>query len=347
MNIGHRYIGSQSPVLVIAEIGVNHDGSLSRALQLVGIAKHCGADAVKLQVFKADQLMHASSQFAEYQRSAVEDADPIAMLRRYELSEADLKTIVDTIHAAGMLAVATPFSPADVQTVNRIGVDVIKVASPDAVNRLLLQKCAEVRKPLIVSTGAASLDEIQMCCDWLTQWNANFSLLHCISSYPTPAEMTNLCWIGELQRQFGVTVGFSDHSTEVVSGALAVAAGAAIVERHLTYSHAADGPDHAASSDPGQFAHYVRLVRQAERMIGSPGKRVLPIEQDVRKVSRQSLVCRIDLKVGQMIGPDDLTVQRPGTGIPAAMIESAIGKKITRPVKAGAMLAWDMLSDAA
>jgi len=347
MIIGNRHIAPHSPVLVIAELGVNHDGSVERALHLVKIAKRCGADAVKLQVFQANQLMHESSQFAEYQKHTVLDSDPVAMLKRYELDEISLKKIVDTIHAAGMLAVATPFSPGDVGTIDRIGVDVIKVASPDAVNRLLLQRVAQLGRPIIVSTGASTLDEIHMCCDWLRGWKASFSLLHCISSYPAPAESTNLCWIRELQQECGVTVGFSDHSTEVVSGALAVAAGATIVERHLTYAHNADGPDHAASSDPGEFSHYVRLVRQAEKMIGSPGKRVLAIEQDVRQVSRQSLVCCRDLRAGEMIGPDDLTVQRPGTGIPAAMIENTVGKIIRRAVKAGSMLQWDMLGEAA
>jgi sialic acid synthase SpsE len=347
MIIGQRFIGEQSPVFVIAEIGVNHDGSLNRALQLVKIARQCGADAVKLQVFQAEHLMHESSHFAAYQRQAVSDADPVAMLKRYELSEASLLTIVGAIHAAGMLAVATPFSPVDVETVQRLGVDAFKIASPDLVNRLLLQRVAEAGRPMIVSTGAASLDEIHMCCDWLRGWSANYALLHCISSYPTPADMTNLCWIDELRAEFKVPIGFSDHSTEVISGALATAAGATIVERHLTYANSAEGPDHAASSDPGQFSHYVRLIRQAERMIGAPGKRVLPIEQDVRQVSRQSLVCRRDLSAGQVLGRDDLTVQRPGTGIPAAMIESAIGKKIQRPVKAGSMLHWDMFGEAA
>ncbi len=338
---------SQTSVFIIAEIGVNHDGSLDRALQLVQIAKQCGADAVKLQVFKAAQLMHQSSEFAEYQRTTVSDSDPTAMLRRYELDESQMKTVVAAIHAAGMAAVATPFSPDDVETVSRLGIDVVKIASPDSVNQPLLQRAAQLGKPMIVSTGAANLDEIQMCCDWLRGWHASFSLLHCVSSYPTPLEMTHLRWIGELRDQFHVTVGFSDHSTEIISGAMAVAAGAAIVERHLTYSRQAQGPDHAASSDPGQFSHYVRLVRQAERMIGLPGKRVLPIEQDVRNVSRQSLVCRRELAAGQTISSDDLTVQRPGTGIPAAMIESIVGRKTSCAIVAGTMLAWDMISEAA
>lgn len=346
MKIGHRFIDVTEAVFVIAEIGVNHDGSVDRAIELVHLARQCGADAVKLQVFRAEQLMHGSSKFAEYQKQAVDDADPTAMLRRYELSDKDLKRVTLAIEAAGMMPIATPFSPNDVFTCDKLNMAAIKIASPDIVNRPLLQKVAKTGRPMIVSTGAANPDEIQMACDWLRQWGASFSLLHCVSSYPTPADSTNLCWIGELSRQFGVPVGYSDHATEILSGALAVAAGACIVERHLTYDRKAAGPDHAASSDPGQFSHYVKLVRQAEKMRGLPGKRVLAIEQDVRHVSRQSLVCQRDLAAGQVVNEADLTVQRPGTGIPAAMIESAVGKKMTRPVKAGAMLSWDMLDAA-
>jgi N,N'-diacetyllegionaminate synthase len=347
LKIGPHYIHVTDPVFVIAEIGVNHDGSVERALELVGLARQCGADAVKLQVFRAEQLMHGSSQFAEYQKQAVDDADPLAMLRRYELTGSELARVTRAVEQAGMVPIATPFSPDDVPTIDRLNMAAIKIASPDVVNRPLLQRAARTGRPMIVSTGAANPDEIQMCCDWLRQWKADYCLLHCVSSYPTPRDSTNLCWIGELARQFGVSVGYSDHSTEIISGALAVAAGACIVERHLTYDRKAAGPDHAASSDPGQFSHYVKLVRQAESMRGLPGKRVLTIEQDVRQVSRQSLVCRRDLAAGQVVREEDLTVQRPGTGIPAAMIESAVGKKMTKPVKAGSMLSWDMLKEAA
>jgi sialic acid synthase SpsE len=347
VKIGDYYIDVTDPVFVIAEIGVNHDGSVDRAIELVRLARQCGANAVKLQVFRAEQLMHGSSQFAEYQKDTVDDACPTAMLKRYELSDADLKQVTLAIEAAGLVPIATPFSPGDVATIDALDMAALKIASPDIVNRPLLQRAAKIGRPMIVSTGAANPDEIQMCCDWLAEWDAEFCLLHCVSSYPTPADSTNLCWIGELGRQFGVPVGYSDHATEIISGALAVAAGACVVERHLTYDRKAAGPDHAASSDPGQFSHYVKLIRQAEKMRGLPGKRVLTIEQDVRHVSRQSLVCRRDLAAGQVVAEEDLTVQRPGTGIPAAMIESAIGKKMVRPVKAGAMLSWDMLQEAA
>jgi sialic acid synthase SpsE len=142
-------------------------------------------------------------------------------------------------------------------------------------------------------------------------------------------------------------VGYSDHTTEILSGALAVAAGACIIEKHLTYDRSAKGPDHAASADPQQFERYLRRIREAETLCGSPGKTVLPVEEDVRKVSRQSLVVRRSLQPGETLRQEDLTFQRPGTGMPAAMITEAIGRRMSRAVTAGSLLQWDMLTDAA
>jgi len=347
LRIGDRSIGPAAPVMVIAEIGVNHDGSVARALELVEIAARCGADAVKLQIFRAHALMHASSAFAGYQKERVGADSPIEMLQKYELSAIDTRRVVARIRELGMLPIATPFSLDDIAAVVELGLPAIKIASPDVVNRPLLERAAATGKPLLVSTGAATLDEVQGAAVWLRDWHAPFSLLHCVSAYPTPDDCANLCWIGELASRFTVPIGYSDHTTTILSGALAVAAGACVLERHLTYDRSAQGPDHSASSDPEQFSQYVRLAREARLLRGMPGKRVLPIEEDVRKVSRQSLVLCRSLVAGERLTSQDLIVQRPGTGIPAAMISRAVGRRITREVAAGTMLQWDMLSDAA
>jgi sialic acid synthase SpsE len=344
--IGGRQIGNSSATFVIAEIGVNHDGLLDRALELVRIAKQCGADAVKLQIFQADQLMHSTSVFAEYQQEQCEESNAVEMLRRYELNAAAIQTLVAAIRAAEMLPLATPFSLGDVGTIHQLKLPAIKIASPDLVNLPLLQCAAKTGAALLVSTGAATLDEVHRSAHWLKQLGAKFSLLHCVSSYPTPADQAHLSWISELS-QFGVPVGYSDHTTEVISGAFAVAAGACIIEKHLTYDCSAIGPDHAASADPQQFAEYVKMIRLADVLRGQRGKCVLPIERDVRTVSRQSLVLRHDLKANQPIGESDLVIQRPGTGISAAEFAAAIGRRARQPLKAGTLLQWDMLSDAA
>lgn len=346
LQIESRRVGPGSPTLIIAEIGVNHDGSVQKAIDLVRIAATCGADAVKLQIFRAVNLVHVSTELATYQRGRTPDATPFDLLRRYELSTQDLRQIVREIIAQQMIPLATPFSPADMDAIESLRFPAIKIASPDLVNRPLLQCAARLGKPLIVSTGAAEMSEVETTVSWLNQWNARFALLHCISAYPTPGKQANLCWINELANHFDVPVGYSDHTTETICGALSVAAGATIVERHLTHDRSARGPDHAASSDPGQFQRYIKLIREADVLRGAGGKRVLDIEQNVRSVSRQSLVLRRTLDAGDVLREEDLTVQRPGTGLPAGQIMEAIGRRLIKPVTAGSLLQWDMLDAA-
>ncbi len=347
VKIDGRAVGSGHPTLVVAEIGVNHDGSVRLASELVELAAACGADAVKLQLFTAKNLMHASSEFAGYQQDRVGDADPAAMLRRYELSNEHVTELVALIRKRGLIPIATPFSPGDVAIVNELRLPAVKIASPDLVNHLLLSTVARLGVPVVASTGAATMDEVATTAGWFGQWKQSFALLHCVSSYPTPADQANLCWIGELGRRFDVPVGLSDHTTDEITGAIAVAGGASIIEKHFTYDRNAKGPDHSASADPEQFAKYVKTIRRAELLLGSPGKRVLDVEQDVRRVSRQSLVLVRDLRHGEVLTPGDLTVQRPGTGIPAAEMTRAIGRRTVRAVPRGEMLSWEMLGEAA
>ena len=346
LQIDRRTIAVGGPTFVIAEIGVNHDGSVERALELVEHARVAGADAVKLQVFRARQLMHASSAFAGYQVERCAEATPAEMLERYELSAQDVRAVVSAIRAAGMAPIATPFSLEDVELVRELDLPAVKIASPDLVNRPLLQRVARLGRPLLVSTGASTVEEIETTVGWMREWGAAFALLHCVSSYPTPEGEANLCWITELAERFGVVVGHSDHTTDVLAGPLAVAAGASVIEKHLTYDKSAQGPDHSASFDPAEFAEYVRMIRSAERMRGTPGRRVLAVEEDVRRVSRQSLVLTRAMKEGERVRAEDLTVQRPGTGIPAAEVGKVVGMRTKTAVAAGAMWSWDVLSAA-
>jgi N,N'-diacetyllegionaminate synthase len=342
-NIDGRPIGAGQPTFVIAELGVNHDGSANKAIELVKIAANCGASAVKLQIFRAATLLHASAPLAEYQKAQVAGDSAADMLRKYELSTDELRRIVKLIRDLKMVPLATPFSPQDVETCEMLRLPAIKIASPDLVNYLLLQRAAQAGKPLLLSTGAADLDEIDLTVRWMEEWNSSFALLHCISAYPTPAAQANLCWIAELGQRYRAPIGFSDHTTETFTGAMAVSAGADIVERHLTYDRSARGPDHAASSDPAQFERYVKMIRDADTLRGLPGKQVLEIERDVRNLSRQSLVVRRSIRRGQIISEQDLTTQRPGSGIPASRVAEVVGHAAIQLIPAGAMLDWNMI----
>jgi sialic acid synthase SpsE len=291
--------------------------------------------------------MHPSCAFAAYQKDRAQESDPIEMLRRYELSDSAIEQIVTAARELDLIPIATPFSPTDVDIIERLDLPAIKIASPDLVNLPLLQRASRAGKPLLVSTGAATMGEVQQAARWFAEWRTPFALLHCVSSYPAAAEDANLCWIGELAAEFDVAIGFSDHTTDVTCGALAVAAGVCIIEKHLTYDCAAQGPDHSASADPRAFAQFVKAIRSAEILRGTPGKRVLPAEQDIRTVSRQSLVLRHAMTAGQMIVESSLIVQRPGTGIPAAQIGAVLGSRLRRSCPAGTMLEWQMLSGVA
>jgi sialic acid synthase SpsE len=347
LKIDSKEVCPGEPSLVVAEVGVNHDGSVNKALELVRIAKNCGADAVKLQVFRAVNLLHPSCALAEYQKSRTQASDAMDMLRRYELTGEEMTRVVRAIRELKMIPLATPFSPSDMDIVDRLRLPAVKIASPDLVNRPLLAAAQKLGKPLLVSTGASTLDEIDTTVGWLRGWGTPFALLHCVSGYPTPPKYANLCWIDELSRRFNVPVGYSDHTIGIAAGALAAAAGALIIEKHLTFDRDARGPDHAVSSDPNQFERYVKQIREADVLRGCPGKQVLDIELDALKVSRQSLVLRRSIKAGESIREEDLTVQRPGTGLPASMIDRAVGRKAARPLPAGSLLQWDMLADAA
>jgi sialic acid synthase SpsE len=343
IHIGDRAIGPGRPAFVIAELGVNHDGDIHKALELVRIAAACGADAIKLQVFRATSLMHPSAGFAQYQRDRVPDADPIDMLRRYELSREDIRQIVRAAHEQKLIPLATPFSPGDVDVLAALRLPAVKIASPDLVNGLLLAEAVQLGKPLLLSTGAATMDEVRRTVGWMNDWSAPFALMHCVSSYPVAQGDSQLGWITELDRAFDCPVGYSDHTTHTQAGALAVMAGATILEKHLTYNREARGPDHSASADPAQFERYIKHVREAEQLRGSAGKRVLDCERDVRNVSRQSLVFRRTLAAGDRILPTDLTTQRPGTGVSAARWRDVIGRRVTHAVAAGSMLHLEMV----
>jgi N-acetylneuraminate synthase/N,N'-diacetyllegionaminate synthase len=347
MNIGGRRIGGDNPTFVIAEIGVNHDGNVETARALVKTAAACGADAVKFQVFSAEQLLSESAEFAAYQKANACASSPRTMLARYELGRHELKTLAVEAGELGLGVLATPFSISDVEVLRSIKIDAVKIASPDLVHRELIAEAAGLGLSMILSSGCATVDEIQAAVDDLRRRRVRFALLHCVSSYPTDPQDAHLGWISEISRRFSVTVGYSDHTDQVMAGALAVAAGARLIEKHLTHDRDAVGPDHKASADPAMFAEYVRLIRLADKMKGTPGKRPLPCESDVRRLSRQSIVARRALPAGHVVARTDLEARRPGTGIPAAQISSIVGRRTTRAVSAGALLSWDMLDHAA
>ncbi|MFA9478615.1 N-acetylneuraminate synthase family protein [Phycisphaerales bacterium AB-hyl4] len=330
-------------VWLLAELGVNHDGSVDRALELTRAAKSAGADAIKLQRFEPDRLLSNQALLADYQTGKADDA--AALLRSLVLSVDEMRIIRDAARAAGLKFVVTPFSLADVADLASLEVDAVKIASPDAVNLPLLRESANLGVPMLVSTGTCELAELTATVELLRTHSAGGCIMQCVSSYPTPTDAAALGGIAALATQFGdIPVGYSDHTPDTHTGALAVASGAVVLEKHVTYDRAAVGPDHAVSLEPDTFAEYVRLARQAATMTGPRCKAVLSIENDVRQVSRQSLCATRDLPADHVLTREDLTIKRPGTGLPAAVLMETIGRRLARPVRANDLLLADDLA---
>ena len=332
MRLGERYIGPDSPPYVIAEIGVNHDGKVDRALQLVEAAAHAKADAIKLQLFETDRLLSRAAELAAYQKNAGV-SDPFALLRSLELSVKQMRPVVDRAHALRLHAIVTVFSVELVEDANRVGGwDAYKTASPDVINKPLIDALIATGKPLIVSCGAATMDEIARASQWIG--DHPHLLMQCVSAYPAPEASAAIAGRCAMRCVDPAALGYSDHTQAIDTGALAVAGGARVLEKHLTHDRRASGPDHAASLDPAGFADYVRLAHRAFEMLGRREKIVLDIEKDVRNVSRQSLTTIRALKSGHVLMREDLTSKRPGTGLPPWTLERVVGRRLSRAVEA-------------
>jgi len=344
-SVGGRAIGPGERVYVIAELGVNHDGDAGASLELVDAAADAGADAVKLQLFRADLLVSRDAGLAGYQRAAGERSQR-AMLERLELDERSLGLVVERARSRGLGAVVTPFSVELVGAVVGLGFDAVKSASPDVVNRPLLDAIVSTGLAMIVSTGASTAGEVARAAGWLDARSADgrspaAAFLQCVSAYPAsePA-LDGIAAVAVLTRR---VAGYSDHTPDVETGARAVAHGAAILEKHLTLDRSRKGPDHAASLDPPAFARYVQLARD-QGVVPVPAacdtraKRVLECERDVRRTSRQSLVAARDLALGQVIGLGDVSIKRPGTGLEPWLLDEVVGRRLARALNADSVI---------
>ncbi len=343
--INGRPVGARQPVYIVAEAGVNHDGALSRALQLIDAAAEAGADAVKFQCFRADELVTRDAPLAEYQRNAGEHSQ-YSMLARLQLSYHDFEHLRTRCEFHNLDFLATPFGLREVELLARLGSAALKIASSDLNNAPLLQAAARQSRPLIISTGAATQDEIAAALEWLAECDAceRLILLHCVSAYPTPLESANLGAIRTLQALAGVPCGFSDHTVAIESAGLAVAAGACLLEKHLTLDRAAGGPDHAISLEPGDFAAYVRSARRAERALGDGTLGFQAIERDVRALARKSVVAAQPIPAGSILRAEMLTLKRPGGGITPDQLAELIGRRLKIDVGRDTRITWGMLS---
>jgi N-acetylneuraminate synthase/N,N'-diacetyllegionaminate synthase len=331
--IGPRPVGTGHPLFVIAEIGLNHGGSLDRALALVDAAAAAGASAVKLQTLLADDLVTADCPAPAHVR-----VDSMrAFFAQFELDQRAHEAIVGKARARGLAVMATPFSLRAVDLLERVGVDAYKIASGDLTYHGLIERCASTGKPVVLSTGMAAEPEIERAVwSFARARGRNLGLLHCVSAYPVPRGSENLRAIATLARAFHVPVGLSDHGTLSLAAPIAVALGASLYERHVMLDGDEQAIDRAVSSTPAELAGIVRLAADAVAALGHGRKECLPAEIDNRAPSRRSLHARRCLPAGHVVCADDIAVLRPGTGLPPLLADDLVGVRLTRQIEDGA-----------
>jgi N-acetylneuraminate synthase len=331
---------------IIAEAGVNHNGSLDLALQLIDAAKASGAGAVKFQSFRADRIVTRSAAKAIYQeRTTAGTESHYQMLKRLELNADAHRNLIDHCRKAGIVFLSSPFDIESVDLLAEMDISLFKVPSGEITNTPFLRRIAGKGKPIILSTGMSTLGEVEEAVETLRLSGATqITLLHCVTEYPAPYAETNLRAMLTLKAAFGLPVGYSDHTDGIEAAIAAVALGAEVIEKHFTLDRALPGPDHAASLEPAELKQMVKAIRNVESALGNGVKAPALCERQNMLVARKSVVAACDLPAGRQLGPDDLTIKRPGTGILPKFLPTLVGHTLRISVKEDEVINWNHLA---
>ena len=338
ISIGSRKIGPGEPCFVIAEAGINHDGDPTLAAELLDAAAAAGADAFKIQTHFPEHEMLRSGATAAYVGESLFD-----LLTRTALSREAHVELRDRAAKKGIVFLSTPFSREAADFLESIGVPAFKTGSGELTNLPLQQHIARKHRPMIISTGMSTPEEIDRTVQTVRAEGTPFALMHCTSTYPTPYEHVELGCIDWLHDLYGVPVGFSDHTLGGYMALAAVASGAALFEKHFTTSRSLPGPDQQGSMEPRELEDVVRGIRAIERARGAT-KKIQPGEQDVRNMAHHSVVSIRDIAAGATIAAGDVWAKRPGTGIPARQLGEVVGRKTNHAIAKDRLITWDDLA---
>lgn len=345
--IGRYSIGQGHPCFIIAEAGVNHNGSMELAKKMIDEAKSAGADAIKFQTFISENLVSEDAQKAEYQsKNDPRHKTQLEMLKSLELSQNQFKELKDYCDSVGILFLSTPFDLQSVDILERIGVVAYKIPSGEITNLQLIEYVSRKGKPIILSTGMANLKEIKRAIEVIhSTGNNQVAVLQCTTSYPAPAETLNLRAIQTLAKKFKIPVGLSDHSEGVIASVAAVAIGACILEKHFSLDKLMQGPDHKASLEPKELKEMIYSIRTTEKMLGSGIKKAQEIELSILKHARKSIFASTNIQAGERISKENISLKRPLVGIPAEDADKAIGKMAKINISARKPIKWKDLGD--
>ncbi len=344
MNIGERMIGKGQPVFVIAEAGVNHNGDFDVAMQMVDEAAKTGADCIKFQTFKIENIETRHSLKPSYFKDRDGGMDKIEYLKSLELTTDEFAAIKERCKEQKIEFLSTVSELGGLNMLLSFGVDAIKIGSTDTINLPLLKTVAETKLPIILSTGISQIDDIDVSVNVLKEAGCTeLAILQCTSEYPCPADELNLRVIPKYIERYQVPIGFSDHSQGNYAAVAAVSLGAMIIEKHFTLDKKMYGVDQAASSTPGEMKEMVKLIRLTEEALGDGKKKIQPNEEEHLITMRKSIVAARPLKRGEILEAKDLVSKRPGGGILPLQMDKVIGCRLNSDLAKDDFLKWEML----
>ena len=343
IDIKGRTIGPGSPCFIIAEAGVNHNGDIMLAQEMIDAASEAGADCIKFQTFKAEEFVSEATDIFEYvsQGETVRESQ-LEMFKRLEIEYSKFEGLFKRAEKKGLIPLSTPADRTGADLLFNLGAGAYKIGSDDLIHTPFLEYVAKKQRPMILSTGMADKKDIDRAIKVIRSIGQNdICLLHCTSIYPTPLEEINLRKILTFQKEYNLPVGFSDHSEGILAALGAVALGASVIEKHFTLDKNLSGPDHHFSMDPDELCQLVKNTRGLELSIGRAEIAPTPGELQMRKIARRSIVAASNLKEGHVLTIDDLGFQRPGSGLPPYDIQLILGKKLKRAMRASDQITLD------
>lgn len=334
IDINGTLLGIGEPCYVIAEIGINHNGKLSFAKKLIDVASECGANAVKFQkrdlksIYKNDILENPN---LDNQGTEI----LIGVLKEVELKEEDYIEILEYCKKKKITFLCTPWDKVSVDFLEKFDVSAYKIASADMTNFPLIQYISETKKPMIISTGMSTLEEIEKTVNFVKKLESSFVLLHCNSTYPSPIDLLNLEMIPYLRDKFNVPIGYSGHETSIAPSLTAANMGAVVIERHITLDKSMEGLDHAASLEPNELKQLIQYIKESEQAIGKPEKKITRGEVLQREVLGKSLVCSSSINTGDIFSENNIEVKGPARGLSPQYYYQMLGKKSPRKIEKG------------
>lgn len=345
IEIGGHVVGPGCPCFMIAEAGVNHNGNLGMALQLVDVAVRAGADAVKFQTFRAECVVTKETPKAAYQKETTgSDESQLQMLKKLELSPDGHRELQAYCGKRGILFLSSPFDEKSADFLEGLDIPAFKIPSGEITNLPFLGHVARKGKPMIVSTGMSSLEEVKSAVAIIhNTGNSGLILLHCVSAYPANAADANLMAMQTMATAFDVPVGYSDHTLGIEVALAAVALGACVIEKHFTLDRNLPGPDHRASLEPDELRILVNGVRTVEAALGHGRKEPAPCEADIAAVARKSIVTACDIPAGTIVTRDLIVMKSPGTGLQPSMLGQIIGRIAAQDIPADTVITAGML----